>query len=86
MKNRNVDIYPGWSNTSAYKPTAEHFGTVAIHSPELGAAISKITVSDEAIAKLTPDKQYMCRAMATQLPLLPVHGGRGAGPLQAVGA
>lgn len=76
MKNRNVDIYPGWSNTSAYKPTPESFGTVPLHSPELGMAISNISVSDEAISKLTSDSQYMCRVMATKLPLLPVHGAQ----------
>ena len=37
--NHGALLYPGWSNTSSYKPTKEGFGTVPLHSQELGKAI-----------------------------------------------
>lgn len=41
-ENHNVLLYPDWSNASDYKSTLEHFGTVPIHSKELGEAINQI--------------------------------------------
>lgn len=42
--NHGVLLYPNWSNTSNFKPTAEGFGTVPLHSAQLGAAIEAINV------------------------------------------
>ena len=49
------------------------FGTVVLHSPELGAAIEAIDV-DVSKLKLTGDQRYLCERAGTKLPLLPVHG------------
>jgi len=72
-RNHGVLLYPDWSNTSDYQTTPESFGTVSLHSPALGAAIQQIDV-DWSLVKLTPDQKYLCSAMNTKLPLLPVHG------------
>ena len=72
-RNHGVLLYPDWSNTSDYQTTTESFGTVSLHSRALGEAIDKIDV-DWSSVKLTPDQKYLCSAMHTKLPLLPVHG------------
>ena len=69
---RNRLIYPGWSNTADYKPTPERFGTVAIHSPELHAAVMEIDVPNDI--SLTGDKKYIAESMGVPLPFLPVYG------------
>ena len=73
-RNHGVDVYPGWSNTKDFEPTTETFGTVPLHSPELAEAMAQIEVAAEVRAKLTGDQCYLCKAMGTLLPLLPVHG------------
>ena len=72
--NHGIDIYPGWSNTSNFAPTDETFGTVPLHSKELGDAMARIEVSAEVKASLSSDQRYLCGAMGTPLPLLPIHG------------
>lgn len=72
--NHGVDIYPGWSNTRDFAPTPETFGTVPLHSSELGEAMARIAVSKEVTAKLSGDQRYLCASMGTSLPLLPIHG------------
>ena len=72
--NHGVDIFPGWSNTRDFAPTPETFGTVPLHSSELGQAMERISVSKEVKASLSGDQRYLCAAMGTPLPLLPVHG------------
>jgi hypothetical protein len=55
--------------------TRERFGTVAIHSHELADAINNIELDQEVSKyRLTADQQYLCKAMNTKLPLLPVVG------------
>ena len=66
-------VYPEWSNATDFEATREKFGTVALHSPRLGDAIEAIEVN-MAEVKLTSDQKYMCKAMGTKLPILPVHG------------
>jgi len=39
-----------------------------------GEAMARISVSKEVKAKLSGDQRYLCAAMGTSLPLLPVHG------------
>jgi len=72
-RNHGVLLYP--SNASDYETTREHFGTVDIHSQELADAIINIDL-DQELSKyqLTSDQQYLCKAMNTKLPLLPVVG------------
>jgi hypothetical protein len=72
--NHGIDIYPGWSNTNNFAPTPETFGTVPLHSAELGAAMACIEVTREMKANLSSDQRYLCEAMGTPLPLLPIHG------------
>jgi len=72
-RNHNVLLYPHWSNTSDFEITPESFGTVGLHSKTLGDAIEAIDVDMSIIKlKLTPDQLYLCSAMKTNLPLLPV--------------
>jgi len=74
---RDVLLYPEWSNASDYVSTPEGFGTVAIHSAELAAALDAIELppaSHDQPYRLTTDQRYLCKTMGTKLPLLPVHG------------
>ena len=76
-RNHGVQLFEGWSNTSDFVDTPERCGTVCLHSPELGAAIEAIELeldADSKPPKLTADQKYICEAMGTKLPLLPVHG------------
>jgi len=74
-RNHGVLLYPDWSNASDYATTRERFGTVAIHSHELADAINNIELDQEVSKyRLTADQQYLCKAMNTKLPLLPVVG------------
>ena len=73
-RNHGVDLFPGWSNTTDYAPTPETFGTVPLHSSDLGEAMADMPINAEAVAKLSSDRRYLCEAMGTPLPLLPIHG------------
>ena len=74
-RNHGVLLYPDWSNASDYATTPEHFGTVAIHSPELADAIADIKLEKQSPKYwLTADQRYLCKTMNTKLPLLPVVG------------
>ena len=83
-QNRNVYFYPSWPNTADFAPTSERFGTVPLHSEELGKVLAelknKVTpdgnkqISDKAISKFTSDQRYLCKCMGTVAPFLPVHG------------
>ena len=66
-------LYPEWSNASDFAKTPESFGTVPLHSEELGVAIATIGI-DMSKVKLTADQQYLCTAMQTKLPIFPVYG------------
>ena len=68
-------FYPDWSNASDYKTTRDFFGTVALYSQDLADAINNIDL-DQELSKyhLTLDQQYLCKAINTKLPLLPVVG------------
>jgi hypothetical protein len=60
---------------SEYVSTPESFGTVALHSDELGAAMDEIVLPPAPPGKpykLSPDEKYLCKAMLTKLPFLPV--------------
>ena len=60
---------------SDYVLTPESFGTVALHSAKLGAAMDEIVLPPAPPGnpyKLSPDKKYLCKAMLTKLPFLPV--------------
>jgi hypothetical protein len=71
--NHGVLLYPGWSNPSDFVATTETFGTACLHSDELAAAIAAIDLRSPA-KQMTRELQYLCKAMQTKLPLLPVHG------------
>ena len=70
--NHKVLLHPEWSNASDYKTTPESFGTVPMHSSQLQAAVDQIKLDIEP--ELTEELQYMCSAMGTKLPFLPVSG------------
>ena len=80
MNNHGCLLYPSWSNASDYKDTKESFGTIPLHTEELDDAVSaawkKIAESDKGASEiqLTPDQRFLCKAMGTELPFLPVHG------------
>ena len=71
-RNHGVLLFPEWSNTSDFITTSESFGTVPIHSVELGDAIACIVLPEPA--KLSFDQRYISTTMGTRLPPLPVHG------------
>ena len=73
-ENHNVLIYPSWPNTADYADTSETFGTVPIHSPELGEKLKTIKLEPAVVKKFTSDQKYLCRCMGTPAPLLHVHG------------
>ena len=83
-QNHGKLLYPEWSNASDYVRTPESFGTVELHSEELGAKIKAKAKGLDFKAKeangkklkihLTPDQRYLCKATRLPLPLLPVHG------------
>ncbi len=77
-RNHNVLYVPEWSNASDYIDTTETFGTVPIHSEALDDAIAAIDLDATLISdkprSFTSDQMYLCEAMRTKLPLLPVHG------------
>ena len=69
VRNHGVLLYPDWSSNP------EHFGTVAIHSPEFADAIANIKLERQIFGyRLTADQRYLCKTMNTILPLLPVVG------------
>jgi len=83
-QNHGKLLYPEWSNASDYVRTPESFGTVELHSEELGAKIkakakgldfnAKVAKGKKLKIHLTPDQRYLCKATRLPLPLLPVHG------------
>ena len=56
-KNHNKLFYPSWPNTGDYADTSEQFGTVPIHSAELGAALAAISLAPKVTAKFTSDQR-----------------------------
>ena len=73
-KNHGVLLFPEWSNASDYKTTPESFGTVCMHSDALQDAMNKIKLDTEP--ELCEELRYLCSAMGTKLPLLPVSGNK----------
>lgn len=71
-KNHGVLLFPEWSNASDYKTTPESFGTVCMHSDALQDAMNKIKLDTQP--ELCEELRYLCSAMGTKLPLLPVSG------------
>ena len=69
-----MHFYPSWPNTGDYVGTSEQFGTLPIHSAELGAALAAISLAPKVTAKFTSDQRYLCARMGTQAPFLPMHG------------
>ena len=70
--NHGVILYPGWANATDYIDTPELFGTVPLHSAELGERLSKVTISAAAKKNFTPDMVYICNRMDIPAPFLPV--------------
>jgi hypothetical protein len=68
--NHNVDIFPHWSNSCDYIPTAEKIGKVPLCSDELHAAVKKIKIKPEIT--LSAEKQYLATQMGLPAPFLPV--------------
>ena len=59
-ENHGVLLHPDWSNVSDYVSTAKRFGTVGIHSKELGDAIHAIRDPDNTPYKLVCTCMYVC--------------------------
>ena len=70
--NHGVLLYPHWSNSSDFIDTPEKFGTVRLHSDQLGQALKNIEL-DSSI-KFSGEKLYLCNRMDTPAPFLPVDG------------
>jgi hypothetical protein len=68
----NVLICPGHSNTSAFVPTAETFGTVPIAPPEIRNAINRLQMP--AKFRLPPDLKCLADKTGAKVPTLPWHG------------
>ncbi|HIF21963.1 MAG TPA: hypothetical protein EYQ27_08660, partial [Gemmatimonadetes bacterium] len=73
-QNHGTLAYPHWSNESDYARTAEKFGTVPLHTEQLGAAVQAIEDVKLADMDLTRNEKYIAKAMGVKVPFLPVHG------------
>ena len=74
-KNHGVRIYPGLSNTSDYKQTNESFDTIPLQTERLNDAVTaRFDKLGKPNLSFTPDQRYLCKAMGSQLPLLPFSG------------
>lgn len=69
-ENHGLRLYDGWVNTSDFIDTNEKFGTVPLHSEQLGEAVKAICLDPSP--KLTGDRLYIAEAMELPLPLLPL--------------
>lgn len=66
--------YPHWSNESDYERTPEKFGTVPLHSEQLGNRVAAIDDSKLIAMDLTRNEKYIAKAMGVKVPFLPVCG------------
>jgi hypothetical protein len=73
-QNHGTLAYPHWSNESDYARTAEKFGTVPLHTEQLGAAVQAIEDVKLVDMDLTRNEKYIAKAMGVKVPFLPVHG------------
>ena len=73
-QNHGTLAYPHWSNESDYARTAEKFGTVPLHTEQLGAAVQAIEDAKLVDMDLTRNEKYIAKAMGVKVPFLPVHG------------
>lgn len=72
LDNRNMRLYPNWSNASDYAPTDEGFDTIALHCEDLhDALIQRCQNLDFNDVKLTIDQQFIADALGVPLPFLP---------------
>ncbi len=68
-------IYPGLSNTSDNKQTNECFDTIPLQTERLNDAVTaRFDELGKPNLSFTPDQRYLCKAMGSQLPLLPFSG------------
>jgi len=67
-QNHNVHYLPNWTNTGDYADTPETFGTVPIHSAELGTALEGLEIPPEATAKFSSEQRFLCKRMGTRAP------------------
>ena len=58
LQNHGVLMFPDWSNTSEFKDTAERFGTIPIHTKDLGDAL-KARIKDKTPFELSRDMMYI---------------------------
>ena len=73
-QNHGTLAYPHWSNESDYARTAEKFGTVPLHTEQLGAAVQAIEDVKLVDMDLTRNEKYIAKAMGVKVPFLPVCG------------
>ena len=71
-ENHGTVPFPTWSAESDYERTPERFGTVPLHSEQLGNAVAKIDDSKLQGMDLTRTEQYLARCTGVECPFLPV--------------
>ena len=72
LQNHGVLMFPDWSNTSEFKDTAERFGTIPIHTKDLGDAL-KAHMKDKLPFKLSCDMKYIAKMTNVPVPFLSVN-------------
>ncbi|GMI52337.1 hypothetical protein ScalyP_jg7316 [Parmales sp. scaly parma] len=65
-------MFPDWSNTSEFKDTAERFGTIPIHTKDLGDAL-KAHMKDKTPFELSRDMMYIANMTNVPVPFLSVN-------------
>ena len=65
-------MFPDWSNTSEFKDTAERFGTIPIHTKDLGDEL-KAHMKDKPPFALSRDMMYIAKMTNVPVPFLSVN-------------
>jgi len=72
LQNHGVLMFPDWSNTSEFKDTAERFGTIPIHTKDLGDEL-KAHMKDKPPFALSRDMMYIAKMTKVPVPFLSVN-------------
>ncbi len=72
--NHGKQLYDDWISASDFIKTPESFNMVALHNEELATALKNVKLKEGVTPLYTDDMKYLCKAMGTDVPFLPVHG------------
>ncbi len=72
--NHGKRLYDDWISASDFQKTPESFNMVALHSKELADALNEVKLQEGVKESYTDGMKYLCEAMGTKVPFLPVHG------------